>query len=74
MGGGGFLGEFLLMSFCAVFVLEKCGMKKDNGYDLNEVCKGRVFLASEKFNPVRECGSGFRKNLICYLLSVICYL
>ncbi|MBQ6925437.1 MAG: hypothetical protein IJQ73_12425, partial [Kiritimatiellae bacterium] len=59
----GALGEFPLMSFCAVFVLEKCGRKKDNGYDFNEVCKGRVFLASEKFNPVRECGSGFRKNL-----------
>jgi len=51
------------MSFCAVFVLEKCGRKKDNGYDLNEVCEERVFLASEKFNPDRECGSGFRKNL-----------
>ena len=25
--------------------------------------RGRVFLASEKFNPVRECGPGFRKNL-----------
>ena len=37
---------------------------KDNGYDLNGVCKGRVFLASEKFNPVRECGPGFRKNLL----------
>ena len=23
-----------------------------------------MFLASEKFNPVRECGPGFRKNLV----------
>ena len=33
------------------FVLEKCGRKKDNGYDLNEVCEGRVFLASGKLTP-----------------------
>ncbi len=61
---GQFSWRIPLRSFCAGFVLEKCGRKKDNGYDLNEACKGCVFLASEKFNPVRECGPGFRKNLI----------
>ena len=33
------------------------------------VCKGRVFLASEKFNPVRECGPGFRKNLRLFFIN-----
>ena len=36
---------------------------KDNGYDLNGVCKGRVFLASEKINPVCESGLVFCNNL-----------
>ena len=36
----------------------------DNKTRYAGVCKGRVFLASEKFNPVRECGTEFRKNLL----------
>ena len=43
-----------------------CHMREnaDNIFRYAGVCKGRVFLASVKFNPVRECGPGFRKNLI----------
>ena len=41
-----------------------CGKNADNKFRYTGGCKGRVFLASEKFNPVRECGPGFRKNLL----------
>ena len=43
--------------------LATCWKNVDNKFRYAGVCKGRVFLASEKFNPVRECGPGFRKNL-----------
>ena len=43
--------------------LATCWKNADNKVRYAGVCKGRVFLASEKFNPVRECGPGFRKNL-----------
>ena len=45
--------------------LATCWKNADNKFRYAGVCKGRVFLASEKFNPVRECGPGFRKNLPC---------
>ena len=50
--------EFRSRKFLAI-----CGKNADNKFRYAGVCKGRVFLASEKFNPVRECGPGFRKNL-----------
>ena len=43
--------------------LATCWENADNKFRYAGGCKGRVFLASEKFNPVRECGPGFRKNL-----------
>ena len=49
--------------FCRKF-LAICGKNADNKFRYAGGCKGRVFLASEKFNPVRECGPGFRKNLV----------
>ena len=51
--------EFRSRKFLAI-----CGKHADNKFRYAGGCKGRVFLASEKFNPVRECGPGFRKNLI----------